>query len=209
MKQKYIVKKQPNKATARPNAWAICSLISGILAWIILPIIGAIVAVITGHIARSKAKAEEKESPTIAFIGLLLGYLNLALFVLGIITTIMLPAYQDYVYRVKMNEAFQTIRQPIQQAEQHYLTQNEGIKFDAQAFALSSEAQLYWQSIEMQNDGLLSLTLMNQKPVPSGLRGQTILLVPDSQNQQVIWHCHPQTENPRKAQKWLPKNICQ
>jgi hypothetical protein len=64
---------------------AIVSLITGILAWFLLPIIGAIAAVITGHMA----KKEIRESggwlvgDGLATAGLILGYAHLALGVLG------------------------------------------------------------------------------------------------------------------------------
>jgi hypothetical protein len=60
---------------------ATISLISGILTWVIVPIIGAIVAIITGH----KAKNEIRDSngqltgDGMATAGLVLGYLQLVL----------------------------------------------------------------------------------------------------------------------------------
>lgn len=71
---------------------AIVSLVSGILSWFLLPIIGAIAAVITGNMA----KKEIRESPTamsgenIAKIGVILGYVNLAIFVLALCATLVL-----------------------------------------------------------------------------------------------------------------------
>jgi hypothetical protein len=65
---------------------AIVSLITGILSWVVLPVVGAIAAVITGHLA----KKEIRESggwltgDGMATAGLVLGYVHLALAVVGL-----------------------------------------------------------------------------------------------------------------------------
>jgi hypothetical protein len=71
----------------RESALAITSLITGIVGWTILPFIGSIVAVITGHLA----KKEIRESggtiggDGMAIAGLILGYTMIGLVLLGII----------------------------------------------------------------------------------------------------------------------------
>jgi hypothetical protein len=71
---------------------AIASLICGILSWSFLPFAGAVLAVILGHIA----KADIRESggrlggDSLATLGLLLGYANLAIAALGIILLVFL-----------------------------------------------------------------------------------------------------------------------
>ena len=67
---------------AKPNSTlAIASLISGILGWTLLPIIGAPVAVITGHMAKSEIKKSKGQlaGEGMATAGLILGYAALAL----------------------------------------------------------------------------------------------------------------------------------
>mgnify|MGYP001370381767 CR=1 FL=1 len=70
-----------------PNsALAIASLVSGILAWVpLLPVIGAIIAVVTGHMARGEIRrsAGRLAGDGMAIIGLILGYAQLALLALG------------------------------------------------------------------------------------------------------------------------------
>ena len=65
---------------------AIASLISGILAWVFLPVIGAIVAVITGHMARKEIREANGQlsGEGMALVGLILGYAQLAAAALGI-----------------------------------------------------------------------------------------------------------------------------
>jgi hypothetical protein len=61
----------------RSSTLALVSLIAGITGWTVLPFIGAIVAIITGHMAKSEIS---KSGGTVtgggmATIGLILGYL--------------------------------------------------------------------------------------------------------------------------------------
>jgi hypothetical protein len=73
----------PPPIPARPNStMAIVSLVTGILAWVgILPLIGAIVAVITGHLAKNEIRGSmgELAGEGMATAGLVLGYIQLAI----------------------------------------------------------------------------------------------------------------------------------
>ena len=72
---------------ARTSTTAVLSLVFGILSWCLLPVVGAIVAIITGHVARSeirRAAPGEMEGDGMAVAGLVLGWANLALLVLGL-----------------------------------------------------------------------------------------------------------------------------
>jgi hypothetical protein len=63
---------------------AILSLVFGIASWVALPFIGALVAVICGHIARAdirRAPPGEIDGDGLALAGLILGYVHLALIV--------------------------------------------------------------------------------------------------------------------------------
>lgn len=69
-----------------PNSpMAIASLVSGILAWVFLPFIAAIVAIVTGHMARGEIRSSggRFSGDGMAIIGMILGYAQLALFALG------------------------------------------------------------------------------------------------------------------------------
>ena len=79
---------QPTASPTRPqvpyaggratNAMAIWSLATGIASWIVCPIVGSIVAVVTGHIARSQIRRTGEEGAGMALAGLILGYVHLA-----------------------------------------------------------------------------------------------------------------------------------
>ena len=71
----------------RTSTTAVLSLGFGILSWCVLPLVGAIVAVVTGHVARGeirRAPPGTLEGDGMAVAGLVLGWTNLALMVLGL-----------------------------------------------------------------------------------------------------------------------------
>jgi len=73
----------PVRAT---STLAIVSLVFGILGWTLLPWIGSIVAVITGHLARSEIRrtVDGMDGDGMAVAGLVLGYALLALSFVGL-----------------------------------------------------------------------------------------------------------------------------
>ncbi|PZP59838.1 DUF4190 domain-containing protein [Pseudoxanthomonas sp. X-1] len=76
-----------NVAVARPtSSLAVVSLVFGILGWSLLPTIGALVAIITGHMARAEIRRSQgaMDGDGMAVAGLVLGWLHLVLLVLGI-----------------------------------------------------------------------------------------------------------------------------
>jgi hypothetical protein len=78
---------------ARPTSYlAIASIIFGVLCWITLPVVGAIGAIITGHLA--KAEIRKSNPPPgggeLATVGLILGYIHLGLILAGVIIVLAL-----------------------------------------------------------------------------------------------------------------------
>ena len=69
-------------AAATTSTLAMVSLGFGIATWVVLPFIGAIVAVVCGHLARSeirRAPVGTLDGDGLAVAGLVLGYLHLVL----------------------------------------------------------------------------------------------------------------------------------
>ena len=67
------------------NTLAVVSLVCGIASWTVLPVVAAVVAIICGHMARGeirRATPGAMDGDAMAVIGLVLGYIQLALFVL-------------------------------------------------------------------------------------------------------------------------------
>jgi hypothetical protein len=67
------------------STMAIVSLVAGIGAWFVLPLVAAVVAIVCGHIARGQIRRGEarKSDDTMAVIGMVLGYSNLVLSCIG------------------------------------------------------------------------------------------------------------------------------
>ncbi|GGD40095.1 DUF4190 domain-containing protein [Pseudoxanthomonas indica] len=66
---------------------AIVSLVSGILGWTLLPLLGTIAAIISGHMARGEIRRmpDRLEGDGLAVAGLILGWVAVAFWVLGLI----------------------------------------------------------------------------------------------------------------------------
>lgn len=76
-----------NAAYPRTSTLAVVSLIFGILSYVFLPFIGALVAVICGHAARSEirhAPPGTVEGDGMALAGLILGWIQLVLSIIAI-----------------------------------------------------------------------------------------------------------------------------
>ncbi len=69
----------------KTNTLAIVSLISSIAGLVIVYVIGSVVGVITGHIALAQLKRTNEGGRGLALAGLIVGYVGLALTVIGIL----------------------------------------------------------------------------------------------------------------------------
>lgn len=67
------------------------SLVSGILSWCVLPFVGAVAAVICGHMARAEIRRSQGalEGDGMAVAGMILGYLHLAFILLAVIVVVL------------------------------------------------------------------------------------------------------------------------
>lgn len=76
----------PPPVVQQTSTLAMVSLIAGILGWTIVPTLGAIVAVITGHMAKNEIRQSGGTlgGDGLATAGLILGWLHLALVVVGL-----------------------------------------------------------------------------------------------------------------------------
>ena len=77
----------PYGVAGPPNSTAaVVSLVFGILSWVFLPVIGPIVAVVAGHMARAEIRRLNGQvgGGGMAMAGLVLGYLQIALLALAI-----------------------------------------------------------------------------------------------------------------------------
>jgi hypothetical protein len=86
----------PQRVYAQPpltSNMALASLIMGILGWLLLPIVGSIVAVVLGHAALGEIDRSEGQigGRGVAQAGLILGYVALGVAVLSIVLFAVLP----------------------------------------------------------------------------------------------------------------------
>ena len=77
----YPSPQQPMPPALPNSTMAIVSLVSGILGWTVIPFLGSLVAVITGHMAKSEIKKSPGQlgGDGMATAGLILGYVSLGL----------------------------------------------------------------------------------------------------------------------------------
>jgi hypothetical protein len=76
-----------NAPLKRTSTLAIISLVSGLLGWTLVPWLGSIAAIITGHMARAEIgrEAETMEGDGMAIAGLVLGWSMVVLSVLAVL----------------------------------------------------------------------------------------------------------------------------
>jgi len=76
-----------NMAPRQTSALAITSLVSGLLGWTFLPLVGSLVAIVTGHMARAEIRRSngQVDGDGLAVAGLVLGWLLVAISVLTIL----------------------------------------------------------------------------------------------------------------------------
>ncbi len=77
--------------TNRTSTLAVISLVAGILGWTLLPFLGSLGAIITGHMARSEIRraAGTVDGDGLAIAGLVLGWGSVVVTIIGILVAVM------------------------------------------------------------------------------------------------------------------------
>jgi hypothetical protein len=80
----------PGYVPRRTNSTAIVSLVFGIAQFVLCPFIGAIVAIVTGHVAQGQIKRSNgtESGSGMARAGTILGYVGLVLTILGVVALV-------------------------------------------------------------------------------------------------------------------------
>lgn len=75
----------------RTSTLAVISLVAGILGWTLLPFLGSLGAIITGHMARSEIRraAGTVDGDGLAIAGLVLGWGSVVVTIIGILVAVM------------------------------------------------------------------------------------------------------------------------
>ncbi len=73
------------------NTMAIVSLISGILSWVFLPVLAAVVGIITGNNAKKEIAASngQQSGESLAKIGVIISWINIGVSILAVVCIIM------------------------------------------------------------------------------------------------------------------------
>src|SRR5512138_191265 len=76
------------------SSLSLTSMIMGMLGWTLVPVVGGIIAVITGHMAKKEIRQSDGllGGDGIATAGLVLGYANLVLALCGCLIILLFPA---------------------------------------------------------------------------------------------------------------------
>jgi len=84
----------PEQTPAPTSTMSLASLMMGIISWVFLPVVGGIIAVITGHLAKKEIRQSEGllGGEGLATAGLVLGYANLTLGLCGCLIVLLIPA---------------------------------------------------------------------------------------------------------------------
>ena len=92
----------PSSAPPPTSSLSLTSMIMGIVGWVLLPIVGSLIAVITGHMAKKEIRESNGllGGDGMATAGLVLGYSNLALGLCGCLALILFPALLVGVFGV-------------------------------------------------------------------------------------------------------------
>jgi hypothetical protein len=86
---------QPYQNMPQTSTTAIISLIAGIISWVMIPLLGAIVAIITGHMAKREIRESmgRLTGEGLATFGLVLGYAQIAFGLLCLCTWLVLMIF--------------------------------------------------------------------------------------------------------------------
>lgn len=81
----------PPPHASETNTLAIISLVCGVLGWTLLPFLGSIGAIITGHLARAEIRRKpHQQGDGMALAGLILGWVSIILAIGAVILIVVL-----------------------------------------------------------------------------------------------------------------------
>ena len=87
------------QAPARTSSLAVWSLVLGILGLLCFSFLAGVPAIICGHMGRSRIKDSQGalKGDGMALAGMIMGYIGIAIFVLGIVAAITIPNFAAYL----------------------------------------------------------------------------------------------------------------
>lgn len=82
-----------NQVPPPTSSLSLTSMIMGIVGWVLLPVVGGIIAVITGHMAKKEIRESQGllGGDGLATAGLILGYSNIAIGLCACLALVLFP----------------------------------------------------------------------------------------------------------------------
>lgn len=197
--QPYTHYSPPQNSDNRPNqpptnGLAIASLVLGITGWIVI-LVGPLLAIIFGHIARSQIKHTGQKGSGLALAGLILGYIQLFIISVGIISAIALPAYLDYTTRAQMVDADSYLVQARDQLGKRIAEQPDNIasiNIPTEDLTISG-MENYWRDFRVEN-GILYARFNDNNSLPANIQGNILRVIPQVSERKVIWLCESRND---------------
>lgn len=197
--QPYTHYSPPQNSDNRPNqpptnGLAIASLVLGVTGWIVI-LVGPLLAIIFGHIARSQIKHTGQKGSRLALAGLILGYIQLFIISVGIISAIALPAYLDYTTRAQMVDADSYLVQARDQLGKRIAEQPDNIasiNIPTEDLTISG-MENYWRDFRVDN-GILYARFNDNNSLPANIQGNILRVIPQVSEGKVIWLCESRND---------------
>ena len=197
--QPYTHYSPPQNSDNRPNqpptnGLAIASLVLGVTGWIVI-LVGPLLAIIFGHIARSQIKHTGQKGSGLALAGLILGYIQLFIISVGIISAIALPAYLDYTTRAQMVDADSYLVQARDQLGKRIAEQPDNIasiNIPTEDLTISG-MENYWREFRVDN-GILYARFNDNNSLPANIQGNILRVIPQVSEGKVIWLCESRND---------------
>ena len=197
--QPYTHYSPPQNSDNRPNqpptnGLAIASLVLGVTGWIVI-LVGPLLAIIFGHIARSQIKHTGQKGSGLALAGLILGYIQLFIISVGIISAIALPAYLDYTTRAQMVDADSYLVQTRDQLGKRIAEQPDNIasiNIPTEDLTISG-MENYWRDFRVEN-GILYARFNDNNSLPANIHGNILRVIPQVSEGKVIWLCESRND---------------
>ncbi|MDO5356554.1 MAG: DUF4190 domain-containing protein [Conchiformibius sp.] len=194
MNRSKTIKIQPKPPSGSTCALAVASLVFGILAFFLMPVIGALVALVCGHLAHWRMRRRGRKDGGLALAGLILGYINITVVYIG------WSMYQDFLFRSQVVRAVGALHE-VKQDLARQLTAHphaEPIKRDAVAMPP------YWQTVKVEN-GVLYTQFAAHDKIPMPFQGHLLIWRPQRTADGISWTCRlNDADKAKRLQRYLP-----
>ena len=114
--------------------------------------------------------------------------LMIVIAIIGILAAIALPAYQDYVARSQMSEAFNLAGGQKGAVAEYHSDKGEWPTTNAQAGIASTISGKYVNSVTVGTNGVITAT-MKSSGVSAGIKSATLTLTPTANAGSYSWAC--------------------